>query len=613
MAEETTKKSPAEEKDSGGFGDILSGIGKGLVDGLAESVPIVGKMVQYGVNAAGIETPDYADKTAKRAKAKQELIASTNLNKEYEANASLRDKQRKADEMKADEFAARAIEKEDNNSYNNYEIDAVKKLQNELSGSGLIPDEISDYAKTNEFKTLVQSKYGMEKLMSFTQNKDMAAYGVMDRFLKKNGMSVVDGVDPQTGNELKYLSVNGLGKCIPITKESIDDLNQRIAKGASDELQTRMRYGSSKTYGDPIVTGLAEFIRKGADYTNGSWTKSKEVFEPLFMNSDFSDRFWFTANKALKEYRGNSPVDSKIKCLQMMIFRPTDKDGNPVGKSLLEQAGYRLDEKSFQEAQKTGNMSGIILKHEKSPGEWETLTFDDFARRAEEKDTIGRVMSDRLESMRGSAIRNNKKIFVEEINKIKEELGKGKKTKSGNEKEGEGEGDWNGNETISDVSAFHSIYGKENCEKLSEKQREGLNNAMSAFNDELVSVAKKYGAKTKRELPDEALEELEKYWDIKMDDLDLDSEEYYSPVNSMIRQRSIKSMQDENAMKEASVTQSERFNEEWDNSYHGEEDSGAAFRRNYRLVTERADRDRTRSRNDEKIREYQEELKRRGK
>ena len=148
---------------------------------------------------------------------------------------------------------------------------------------------------------------------------------------------------------------------------------------------------------------------------------------------------------------------------------------------------------------------------------------------------------------------------------------------------------------------------------MSKKQREGLNDAIHAFNDELISVAQKYGKRTRRELPDEALTELENYWSEKMKDLGLDPSVYYSPVNSMIRQRSIKSLSAATAEKEAAVSRTEQFNEEWDNAYHGDEDRGALFRRSYRLMQERADRDRTKKRNDEKIREHQEALKRRGK
>lgn len=105
MADEENRKAPAEERDSGGFVDVLAGIGKGLVDGLAESSPIAGKMLQYGLNAGGIETPDYADRKLRREKSKQDLIAATNRNKEYEANAALREKERQNAETQADEFA----------------------------------------------------------------------------------------------------------------------------------------------------------------------------------------------------------------------------------------------------------------------------------------------------------------------------------------------------------------------------------------------------------------------------------------------------------------------------------------------------------------------------
>ena len=647
MADEEKKKSSADAKDSGGFGDVMGRIGEGLIDGLAQANPIIGRPLQAAFN-----TEEYQDKQLRRQAAKEALIASRQRNEEWQKSAPLREKQRRAEEMKADEYTAGAADREAERKHRRMQLaeyaagapvrqmqrdeylrdapvreaqsaaslaraslaaeqadtnfkqarcaalrDGLKKdlAQNPAFGTMSFAEQ-DDFCNSPRVQTMIEAKFYLGEIQAIAQN-DQGAFGRMDRALRRQGWSLVDGKDG-----IKYLDMGERGK-IPATKEAMDALNKQITSAALEELNTRSLIADASTMGNPAKRSIASRTKALMPYNGNDATSSLRMVEGIFNNASEEEKGWHLFHQAISDYQSSGlPTAAKM-------------DGLAACMPFLQKMGYAIEGLD----PKKPNVEAVTVIDLKNKTR---MSFSEFAERCKENDKLGSRLDETIASARKSAVARDKEIFAREVSETQQALRL--KQLNAPTKSGKGKGDdWfggkdkeNGDKSSSDVSSLHSIYGKEDSEKLSKKQREGLNDAIHAFNDELISVAQKYGKRTRRELPDEALTELENYWSEKMKDLGLDPSVYYSPVNSMIRQRSIKSLSAATADKESTVAKTEQFNEEWDNAYHGiedEEDRGAIFRRNFRLMQERADRDRTKKRNDEKIREHQEALKRRGK
>ncbi len=263
MPDEEVKKSFADD-----LLHVASRVGEGVVDGLAETRPLIGRPLQYGLNAAGFNTEGYQDRQDQRAARKEALLAARKRNEEWDANAPLREKQRRAEEIKADEYAADAPLREAQRNEQLELLDAKRKnmhvaqfndlLDKELAGNpqfqGLNFSERQDYIRSPEVQAMMEAKYYTGEIMGIAKN-DKDAFDRMDRLLRQKGWSLVDGEDG-----IKYLDMGKLGR-IPATKEAIDAINQKAAQGALEELNARANLSTAACLGDPGKAAISRYVK----------------------------------------------------------------------------------------------------------------------------------------------------------------------------------------------------------------------------------------------------------------------------------------------------------------------------------------------------------------
>ena len=634
MADEEKKKSSADAKDSGGFGDVMGRIGEGLIDGLAQANPIIGRPLQAAFN-----TEEYQDKQLRRQAAKEALIASRQRNEEWQKSAPLREKQRRAEEMKADEYTAGAADREAERKHRRMQLaeyaagapvrqmqrdeylrdapvreaqsaaslaraslaaeqadtnfkqgrcaalrDGLKKdlAQNPAFGTMSFAEQ-DDFCNSPRVQTMIEAKFYLGEIQAIAQN-DQGAFGRMDRALRRQGWSLVDGEDG-----IKYLDMGERGK-IPATKEAMDALNRQITSAALEELNTRSLIADASTMGNPAKRSIASRTKALMPYNGNDATSSLRMVEGIFNNASEEEKGWHLFHQAISDYQSSGlPTAAKM-------------DGLAACMPFLQKMGYAIEGLD----PKKPNVEAVTVIDLKNKTR---MSFSEFAERCKENDKLGSRLDARIgQAQWGYLMQQSGKQFANaSVRGTMPKGGSGKKGKETPEEKPDPDA-----VTHKDLS---SEFGDE-YNALPEKNRAKVIKAKQEWDADRDAVLKKFGVSSVSELPDEALQTLENSWNIMIDKAGLSSKKFYSPVNSMIRQRSIKSLSAATADKESAVAKTEQFNEEWDNAYHGiedEEDRGAIFRRNFRLAQERADRDRTKKRNDEQIREHQETLKRRGK
>lgn len=631
MADDAKKKSSADAKDSGGFLNVMGRMGEGLIDGLAQSSPIIGYPLQAGFNTAG-----YQDKQMRRQAAKEALLATQRKNEEWEKNASLREKERRNAETKADEFAAGAEDREAERRHRRAQLaeyaagapvrqmqrdeylrnapvreaqdaaslaranlaaeqadtlfkqgrcaalrDGLKKdlAQNPAFGTMSFAEQ-DDFCNSPRVQTMIDAKFYLGEIQAIGQN-DKGAFGRMDRALRRQGWSLIDGEDG-----VKYLDMGERGR-VPATKEAMDALNKQITSAALEELNTRSLLADASTMGNPAKRSIATRTKALMPYNGNDATSSLRMVEGIFNNSSEEEKGWHLFHQAIADYQSSGlPTAAKM-------------DGLAACMPFLQKMGYAIEGLDPKKPS-VETVTVIDLKNKTR------LSFSEFAERCKENDKLGKRLDERIgQAQWGYLMQQSGKTFANaSVRGTMPKSSSGKKGKDVPE------------ETADPDAALHGDLSHEFGDEynaLPEKDRAKIIKAKREWDADRDSVLKKYGVSSVSELPDEALKTLEDSWNIMMDNADLSADKFYSPVNSMIRQRSIKSMQDETSRKASAAEETRQFNEEWDNNYHGDEDSGAVFRRNYRQWQEDADHKRTKKRNDEAIREHQEVLKRRGK
>lgn len=302
MAEENENKRSFLEKlgdAGGGILNVAGRVGEGVVDGLAESRPLIGRPLQYGLNAAGFNTEGYQDRQDQRAKRKEELLAARNRNQEWDANVPVREEERKAklellDARRKDQHVAQFSD----------------LLDKELAGNPQFQNmsfpERQAYLNSPGVKAMMEAKYYTGEIMGIAKN-DKEAFGRMDRALRKKGWSLVDGEDG-----IKYLDMGNLGR-IPATKESIDNINRMAAKGALEELNARANLSTAACLGDPGKSAISKFVKAVMPYNRDSAADSTRMIKAVYDGASEQEKGYHLFNHAFIDYRNpNLPLDARL-------------------------------------------------------------------------------------------------------------------------------------------------------------------------------------------------------------------------------------------------------------------------------------------------------------
>ncbi len=558
MPDEEVKKSFADD-----LLHVASRVGEGVVDGLAETRPLIGRPLQYGLNAAGFNTEGYQDRQDQRAARKEALLAARKRNEEWDANAPLREKQRRAEEIKADEYAADAPLREAQRNEQLELLDAKRKnmhvaqfndlLDKELAGNpqfqGLNFSERQDYIRSPEVQAMMEAKYYTGEIMGIAKN-DKDAFDRMDRLLRQKGWSLVDGEDG-----IKYLDMGKLGR-IPATKEAIDAINQKAAQGALEELNARANLSTAACLGDPGKAAISRYVKAVMPYNQGSAAISTRMIKSVYDSATEQEKGYHLFNQAFIDYRNpNLPMDARLaglaKCQPFLQKMGFSMEG-------LDPKNPDIDKLTF-----------IDLRGQEPV----RLTTAQFENLLKQNDTLGMRLETRVAQVRDSYRQQAGIQLRNEIRDAANNLKSGAGKKKQENKPGETDPDQQRyNEEL--AAAFGNQY-----RKLPDGKRSKLQGIYREYESDRNLVLKRYNVQNVNDLPDEGLQELNDSWNIMVEQAGIPSKTYHSPVKNVIRDRSKKKLSSEIAIAEQQVKDQQTMNDDWDDNYHGDEDRGAGFRR----------------------------------
>ena len=571
MADEERKKTADEGRDSGESSSFMGRFGEGLIDGLAETKPLIGKPLQYAFG-----TQAYQDQQRRRQAAREQLAMQHAQYEEWKEGADLRRMQRENAETAAAEWAAGAEDRADQRSLEREKRKAAREqlamqhAQNEewrnnasvredksdaesararlaasladrqhleLGVSGLMDSFRKEMGQNPLFsslsfpgqdallasprlRNLFEAKYYTGEVMAIGKH-DPGAYRRMERRLRDNDMELVDGPDG-----IKYLSCAKLGMSLPATKETIDQINEKISKAALEEMNTRAAISDSATMGNPAMRSISRYTRALMPYNGNDATNSYRFVKGIMDGASEEEKGWHLFHQAIQDFRSSGlPTKAKMAGLvECMKFLP--------------KMGYEI--KEIDPKNPDVSKATIIDLKLGRP-----LTFDEFAKICEDNDSLGARLDGAVGNARKEAISRDRALFAQEVAATQQALrerrletpssgsGKGGKKKV---ETGETTDDAGDKEREEISREFSALFG-DNYEGLPEKKRSALIDAKKEWDADKNTLFEKYDVDSVADLPDEALTMLNSSWITLMDEAGLSKDVFYSPVSNMILER----------------------------------------------------------------------------
>lgn len=582
MAEEEKRVERDEGTSVGrGIANVAGRMGEGLIDALAQRVPLLGAPLQ-----AAFETPDYQDRQMRREMNKLALVRAQQENKEWEEGAAARKAKNEAALMAAQEYKAGAGDRFDQKVFDRQKRDAAREqfamqhAQNEewrknapvrevqsdaelsrarlaqeqadgqymsikMNGlekslgedlgknpafQGMSFDERNSFIKSPSVQNLLKAQYYLEEVKGIAKG-DQAAFGRMDRAIRGEGWDLVDGKDG-----IKYLDM-GDGERIPATKEGIDRIMGYVSKGAAAEMNTRSMISEAATLGDPVKRFIARSTKALMPYNRDDATESLNIVKDEVLKSSEEEKVWNMFNQAIKDFRSSGlPTQAKMdelgKCIQF-----------------LQQIGYTVDGLDL----KNPDPNQAIFK---KIGTGEILDFNKFADLCAEKDVLGKRMDARVEQVKQTALARDKELFAREVAEtrlvLSEQAAEDRKAKKG---KGAGKnklvGDWFGDGEGGGEEGTHGapidykaeernlmrLYGTSNIARLKSKDVQALVDAGREFEINLGVHMKNSGESNPYKLPYQALLELESDWNLQMKDAGMNPNIYHSPTWKIFQEK----------------------------------------------------------------------------
>ena len=566
MAEDNENKRSFLEKlgdAGGGILNVAGRVGEGVVDGLAESRPLIGRPLQYGLSAAGFNTEGYQDRQDQRSARKEALLAARNRNQEWDANAPVREEERKA---KLELLDARRKSMYISQFSNNLNEDFTGNPQYEMMS---LPERKA-YINSPAVQALFEKKYYLQEVMDIAKN-DKSAFARMDRVFRNAKMRLRM---PEKKGGIAYLELPN-GESLPATQESIDRIDQMVSMGALEELNARSMIADASTMGNPAKRSMANRVKTLMPYNNNDATGSFKMVKGIFDKASEEEKGWHLFNQAISDYK-SSGLPTKAKMNGLAACLP-----------FLQKMGYAVE--GFDPKNPNVDAITVIDLNNKTK-----MSFSEFAERCKNNDTLGRRLDERIGMAQWSYLmqQSGKTFANASVRGAMPKSGSGKSAKNVPEEKPDPD-----TVTHQDLAkAFGDYYSQ-----LPEKKRSALIHAKREWDATRDDILKEYGASSVIELPDKAVQKLEDDWNMRIGKAGLKTQTFYSPVNSMIRQRDIQSLEAEIKKREAAIGAPNQKSIIWDNF----EDPKPIF-----LINAR---DRVRSRNGKKIREHQKVLKQRGK
>ena len=646
-----------EEKKSG-FMDILARGAEGAVDGFARSNPILGGALQAMVNTDEYQARQLQSKAA-RAGYEEALMRSNEFTsqeaqdartmarnvalqqgKEFLAGESSRELARQAQDQQNTEFVNNAKYREDaqkleQEKRDEYRSDKAKKAretgyeattannelardkarfaqqmiwrqaQNDYVGSvtqdyinyfakdpqcSMDLPEITALANSPAVQTAIKAQYYLGKLMQIGQG-DKDAFDEIDSELNQQGW------DAYIDNGVLYLKM-GKENPFPVTQESMHMTGQIISENMNKEQFAHDACSLQNSIGSADRMLTRKYTGNFAKVL-GSYSDAKEMVDGVTHKATPEQQGWARLRQAYDDF-GDSTlplqarVDELAGCLDSMRL-----------------LGYSIQGIDPNDPSTIAGSSIVDSKTKR------ILSLQEFGELCRQNDVLGKDLDNRYNEMALQAVRANVKSAAQNIKETgKAAKGKGADWFGDGEKGGENGGEEDDDEVgeldRDTYDNFKFMYGKP-FEKLSREDQWKLNKAHKEYEDDRKEVMRREGVTNIGSVSDNGLKTLENSWKILMDEIGLDSDVFYSPVNNLIRVRDNKSRKNQTELSEQKAKEAKTAQEDWENNYHGPyEDSGESFRAGFEAATKRRDAENTKKKNDKKIAENNETLSRRG-
>jgi len=527
MADEEKKVKRDEGISVGrGIADVAGRMGEGVIDALAQRVPLLGAPLQ-----AAFETPDYQDRQMRREMNKLAFARAQKESEEWDKNAGAREANRKAAEMRAKEYTDGAGDREDARAlarrklaFEHKRMDAAEEnlpaeaeLAKEQTRLGLsktrLAQEQADAAYKRQvqsgyadgmrkdlqgnpafetmsyadqdallssprFQNLFDARYYLENIMGIS-NGDQAAFGRMDRVLQRAGMRLVDGP-----NGVKYLDIGKGGMSIPATKQGIDMIMRHVSGAAAEELNTRGAISDAATMGNPVKRSIAVRTKALMPYNGNDATKSYRMLQGIYDKSSDEEKGWHMFNQAITDFRSSGlPIDEKL-----AEFRPCLR--------FLKKMGYKLKDPNNPDPNQAE-----FIKIDTD----ETLNFSKFADLCREKDSLGARLDNAIQDSKKAAVARDRALFAREVGEMQQALREQRLANGVMKKNGSSANATKGNENSDDW--FASEYG-DKWKNLSETDKRRMQDVAKLYERAVNKLLKERGVRSVEQLPHEDLQKL---------------------------------------------------------------------------------------------------------